>query len=171
MTAKELYDRALVLVKAAQAIWVALILTFGVFAVMVLPWWAVILVPIVSSAIYHLMIMASGAYIASIAEIEQIKECREMLIEEERRMENPQTETPDSGLSLGDIVTTGEHIGNFGDRKIYDWIDVQCASGLHRFTYDRSAEIEKGEYVNVSHIKDDEACYFGVIYKKVTTKS
>lgn len=171
MTTKELYAKALNLVRVSQIIWIAIVLGFGLYAAVELPWWTLLIIPIAAHVLYHLMIMAIGIYIGSVAEFDQIKECRDILAAEELNEQNQvePAEDADECLSLGDITSTGSHIGNFGDRKIYEWIEVQCKSGLHKFIYDRGAPLQQGEYINVSDIKDDEACYLGVIYKKSTT--
>ena len=165
MTAKELYKKAIFVVKCIQISWVISMCASLTLAILFLPWWAMLIIPIAGIAVYHFMIIMLGMYFASIAELDQLKECRNMLSSDMHTI-GDQEPNP---LELGDIVAIGTHIGNIGDRKIYDWIDVQYSGKLQRFTFDRGAKLQNDEYVDVSNIAEDEACYQGVIYKKITT--
>jgi hypothetical protein len=167
MTAKELYKRALVAVTAVRAAWTVLMLSCTLLALMFLPWWTLLVIPIIAVFTYHAMIALVGIYFASIAELDQLKECREMLKDAEQQEQQQEVEE-ENPLSIGDVVSLGEHIGTLGDRKIYDWIIVQLSETTCKFVFDRGAPIENNEYVDLGSIQVDEACYQGIIYKKST---
>jgi hypothetical protein len=165
MSVDEQVERA---VERVRATWGVCTAAFLVWVIIVLPWWAFIPAIIFSAGTYYGSLWFTGIMLGMTIDHGQLEEerAKEAVAVGETKEGFTKESVEAVGLTLGDVVTTGEIFGRFMDQPMFEWVDIVAdkKGALHRYVFENVTPRDKAGNLLLPR-KEGFACYNGVTYK------